>query len=119
VKYLRYLLTAAIAIALLTFALANRDPVLVRSLPDGLAAFTGWGLQLTMPLFVVFLGGVVVGLLIGFVWEWVREYKHRSAASVNSREVSRLERELAVMKDAAAVPPRDEVLALLERKKAG
>jgi hypothetical protein len=30
--------------------------------------------------------------------------------------VSRLERELAVMRDSASTPPKDEVLALLERK---
>jgi hypothetical protein len=38
-------------------------------------------------------------VLIGFVWEWLREMKHRTTASQKTREVSRLERELAVLKD--------------------
>ena len=118
-RFLRYLLLASLAVALLTVALANRDPVVVRALPEGIAAFAGWGLQAQVPLFVVILGGIVAGLLIGFVWEWVREYKHRATASTRTREVARLERELAVMKDAASTPPKDDVLALLERRKAG
>ena len=44
--------------------------------------------------------------------------KHRSAASTRSREVTRLQRELAVLKDSSSVPPKDEVLALLDRPKA-
>jgi lipopolysaccharide assembly protein A len=118
-RFIRYLLLASLTVVLLTVALANRDFVVVRALPEGLAAFTGWGFQARMPLFAVILGGIVAGLLIGFVWEWVREYKHRATATTRTREVARLERELAVMKDAASVPPKDDVLALLERRKAG
>jgi lipopolysaccharide assembly protein A len=55
-------------------------------------------------------------VLIGFVWEWFREAGHRATASQKSREVARLERELAVLKDATSVPPKDEVLALLEKR---
>jgi len=55
--------------------------------------------------------------LIGFVWEWFREMKHRSTASRKTREVARLERELAVMKDSQSVP-KDDILALLDKPKA-
>ena len=116
IRYLRYLFLAALALGLVTVAMANRAPVLVKALPDDLAAFTGLSWQMELPLFVVIFGGIIAGLLIGFVWEWFREMKHRSTASKKTREVARLERELAVMKDSTSVP-KDDVLALLNRPK--
>ncbi len=117
IRYLRYLFLAGVALVLLTVALANRAPVSVRLLPEDLAVLTGltWAAQL--PLFLVIFGGIVAGVLIGFVWEWFREMKHRSTASVKSREVARLERELAVLRDGTSLP-KDDVLALLEQPKA-
>lgn len=117
IRYLRYLFLAALGLCLLTVAMANRAPVLVKALPDDIAAFTGVAWQMELPLFLVIFGGIVAGLLIGFVWEWFRERKHRSTASQKSREVTRLERELAVMRDSASVP-KDDVLALLDKPKA-
>lgn len=117
IRSLRYLFLAALGLVLLTVALANRAPVTVRALPEDLAAFSGLHWQMELPLFAVIFGGIVAGLMIGFVWEWFREHKHRAAASQKAREVSRLERELAVMKDSQSVP-KDEVLALLDRPKA-
>jgi lipopolysaccharide assembly protein A len=116
IRALRYLFLAALAIVLITVALANRAAVTVRLLPDDLAALLGLNWQLELPLFLVIFGGIVAGLLIGFLWEWFREHKHRSTANARTRDVARLERELAVMRDAGSVPPKDEVLALLDRK---
>lgn len=117
IRFLRYLLLAIVGLGLLIVAMANRAPVTVSALPEDIAAFTGLTWQVELPLFVVIFGGIVAGLLIGFVWEWLREMKHRTTASRKTREVSRLERELAVMKDSASVP-RDDVLALLDKPKA-
>ena len=117
IRTLRYILLAVIAIVLLTIAMANRAPVTVRLLPDDLATFFGGSWALEMPLFLALLGGVVAGLLIGFVWEWVRESKHRTTASSKSRDVARLERELAVLRDTKP-DAEDDVIALLERKRA-
>lgn len=117
IRYLRYVFLAALGLCLLTVAMANRAPVTVKALPDDIAAFTGFSWQMDLPLFVVIFGGIIAGLLIGFVWEWFREMKHRTAASKKTREVARLERELAVMKDSHSVPT-DDVLALLDKPKA-
>lgn len=116
-RYLRYVVILATGLVLLMVALANRAPVTVRLLPGDLAAFAGIDWQVQVPLFIVMFGGIVAGLLIGFVWEWLREMKHRSAASTKSREVARLERELAVLRDQKATP-QDDVLALIDRPKA-
>lgn len=116
IRTLRYVFLVVLGLGLLTVAIANRAPVLVKALPDDLAALTGIHLQMELPLFAVIFGGIIAGLLIGFVWEWFRERKHRSTASKKSREVTRLERELAVMKDSTSVP-KDDILALLDRPK--
>ena len=115
-RYLRYLFLVALGICLLTVALANRPAVLIKALPDDLSALLGIGWQIELPLFLIIFASIVIGLLIGFVWEWFRETKIRSTASLKTREVSRLERELATMRDANSVPS-DDVLALLDRPK--
>jgi lipopolysaccharide assembly protein A len=116
IRYLRLILLALLGLSLLTVALANRAPVTLRLLPDDLAALTGLSWAMELPLFLVIFAGIIAGVLIGFVWEWFREYGHRATASQKSREVARLERELAVLKDSTSVPPQDDVLALLEKR---
>lgn len=119
IRTLRYLCLGLLAIALLTVALANRAPVTLRLLPEDVGAFLGLGGAIEMPLFLVIFGGIVAGLLIGFVWEWFREAKYRSNSSSKSRDVTRLERELAVLRD-TKTEPEDDVLALLDQpRKAG
>jgi putative membrane protein len=120
IRYLRYLVVAAVTLALLTVALANRGTVELRLLPEALAALTGFSFAMQVPLFLVLFGAIAIGIAVGFTWEWAREHKHRATASRSTREVKRLEREIAVMKDATSTP-RDEVLALLDAppRKAG
>jgi uncharacterized integral membrane protein len=116
IRYLRLLVIGLLALSLLTVALANRTPVQVRLLPDDLAALTGLTWAAEVPLFLVIFAGIVAGVLIGFVWEWLRETHIRSTASARAREVVRLERELAELRGAAGVAPKDDVLALLEKR---
>lgn len=119
IRVLRYILLGLLGVALVTMAMANRMPVTVKALPDDLAAFLGVSWRLEVPVFLVIFAGMVAGLAIGFVWEWFREHKHRVSASVKSRDVARLERELAMMRDAKG-EPQDDVLALLtDGRKAG
>ena len=118
IRYLRYVLLALLAIVLLTLALANRSAVTLRALPDDLAAFAGFGWQIDLPLYVVIFASILAGVLIGFVWEWFREHKYRAGMNNKTREVSKLERELAVMRDTKP-EQGDDVLALLDQRKAG
>lgn len=115
-RYLRYLVLAVIAILLIVMALANRDAVVINALPTDLAAFLGLNWQIQIPLFLVIFGGIVGGILIGFVWEWAREHKHRVVAKGATKQVSRLERELALMRDANSLP-QDDILAILDKPK--
>ncbi len=116
-RYLRLFLLFALAFGLVSVAMANRDLVAVHLLPDDLAALFGVTWALELPMFLIIFASIAVGLLIGFVWEWLREHKHRAAARTSGKAVGKLERELAAMRDARSLPA-DDVLALLEKPKA-
>ena len=117
-KYLRYALLGIVLILCVTVALANRDPVTLALWPDTMTAFLGFGYSVTLPLFAIVGGAAGLGLVFGLVWEWLREHRHRVEASVKGREVTRLERELAVLKDSTSTPAKDDILALLDQPKA-
>lgn len=112
-RYLRFAFLAILAVCLLIVALANREPVTLNVLPAELAGFTGWAPAVSLPLFIVIFGGIVAGVMIGFVWEWFREHKHRAEAANQRRERERLEREVDRLKPASE-KQTDDVLALLE-----
>lgn len=116
-RYIRYAFLASLGVVLITIALANRGAVTLTLMPAPLADLlqVNWTIQL--PLFVVIFGGIVAGLLIGFVWEWLREHKHRANAARKEREVHDLERKLKrEQRKAVESGQQDEVLALLEQK---
>lgn len=112
-RYLRYAFMATLAICLIGIALANRQDVNLTLLPEGIAGIVGVNQQVALPLFLVIFGSILVGLLLGFVWEWLREYKHRAEAATKGAEAARLERELTKVRRKTG-EGRDDVLALLE-----
>ena len=113
-RYIRYAILAAIAICLITVAIANRGAVTLSLLPEEVALLTGLPqLSITLPLFIVIFAGILAGLLLGFVWEWLREHKHRAEASAQRREKERLAQEMNKMKSTRPGAD-DDVLALLE-----
>jgi len=112
-RYIRYAFLVSLAIVLIVVATANRAEVTLNLLPETVAGLIGFGAQITLPLFVVIFGGIIAGVLIGFVWEWLREHKHRAEAARRTREVEMLERELRREKRLKN-EGRDDVLALLD-----
>jgi uncharacterized integral membrane protein len=112
-RAIKYLFLIVVAIALVILALANRDPVTLTLLPQELALWSGVDIAMELPLYLVILGGVVTGLLVGFVWEWLREHRHRSAARHNQREARKLEQQVQSLKGRRN-EGRDEILALVE-----
>ena len=113
-RFIRYVCLIAFAAVLIAVALANRGMVTLRLVPGELADVLGLGHSIDLPLFLVILGGVLVGLLVGFVWEWLREYADRAAAAQTARDMRRLEREVARLRG-EKYEGQDEVLALLDR----
>ena len=107
-RYIRYAFLGVLGIVLISVSLANRDFVTLRLMPDDLATLVGFNMAVSLPLFVVVLGGIVAGLIIGFVWEWMREFRIRREADVRKleREVSRLKQK--------ETQGRDDVLVILD-----
>ena len=87
----------------------------IRILPSELEGFLGGGMIFSIPIFVLFLCGVIFGLFVGFVWEWIREMKHRSASSRKSKELAKIENELSQLKRESG-QNEDEILLLLNNK---
>ncbi len=117
IRLLRLLFLVVLGVALLTIAFANRAPVTLTLLPEDMGLFLGWNPVVQLPLFLVIFGGIVAGLAIGFVWEWFREGKHRTAAVRHRRTAQDLEREVSRLRGSEG-KHKDEVLALLEGKPA-
>ena len=113
-RYIRFAFLALLAICLVTVAVANRQLVELKAMPEFLSALLGLSPTITLPLFIVIFLGIAVGLLIGFVWEWLREHKHRAEARAARREAGELQREVNRLK-ADKHEGEDEVLALLEQ----
>ncbi len=112
-RYIRYAFLAALAVCLITVALANRGAVTLQLLPEGLTGFLGFSWAITLPLFIIIFGAIIAGVLIGFVWEWLREHKHRAEAARARRSAAQLEREVKAIKTPES-KTGDDVLALLE-----
>ena len=114
-RYIRYAFLGALAVVLISVAMANRAPVELRLLPDELATPLGLAWSMEIPLFLVIFAAIVAGLFIGFVWEWLREHKHRAEVSRKKGEVRQLEREVSRLKGSGKSKEEDEVLALLDK----
>jgi len=112
-SYIRLAFLLVLGAVLISVSLANRDLVTLQLMPQDLGDLAGFNLAISLPLFVVVLGGIAAGLIIGFVWEWLREHKHRRDAGVKTREVRKLEREVTRLKDQKN-EGKDEVLAILD-----
>ena len=108
----------SVAVVMVVLAITNRDPVVINLLPADLALWLRMDLSVSLPLFLIIFGAITAGLVLGFVWEWLREHRHRADASRAKRDATRLSRELEALRDEArAKEGQDEILALLEDNK--
>lgn len=112
-RYIRYASIAVFGIALVLIALANRQMVSVQILPPELSGVAALNPTHQVPLFVVIFGGILAGLVIGFIWEWIREAKERAEATRMRRELAALRAEVKSLKGEKH-KDKDEVLALLD-----
>ena len=112
-RYLRYAFLISLACVLVIIAVANRTMTTLSILPTDLSHWFGVNWSINVPVFAVFIGGTFFGVLIGFVWEWLREYKHRAEVARKNREIRGLEAELRKLKG-EKYQNQDEVLAMIE-----
>ena len=100
-KLLAALILVPLAVVIIVFAVANRQPVTVSFDPfssDQPAA------SLTLPLFALVILLLVCGVLLGGMASWLRHGKWRRATRRLEREVDKLRTELDLHKHAAAAP---------------
>jgi len=112
-RYIKYAFLIIVTLVLVLMAMANRETVTLEVIPPDLAAWFDIQYAIELPLFLVILGGVVVGILLGFVWEWLREHRHRAEAKTQKRTAQALEREVKTLKGPAR-DSQDEILALVD-----
>lgn len=72
-RAIRLIFFVVLAIVLILVATANRAPITVGMMPQGIADFTGRDWTLTMPGFLALFLAMVFGVMIGLIWEWLRE----------------------------------------------
>lgn len=111
-RFIKLLLLAIILAGIVLVSVANRGLITVNLLPEPLVPYANIPTDLTLPLYVVLLAAVAVGMLIGYILEWLRERKHRREVGTTKREVSRLEREIENLRKKTG-EGQDDVLALL------
>ncbi len=113
-KYILYTFWGLVGICLILVGIANRDIVTVRAMPEMIASPFGISPDIELPLFMVIFAGVGLGLLIGFLWEWVREHRIRAESRAKSREVAELQRQIDRMTDEKH-KGKDDIIALLDK----
>ena len=109
-RTLKIIVLAVILLGIVLLALANRAPVTLHLLPEGLSRLLPVSVQL--PLFLVSLLSIATGMVLGYLLEWLREHKHRRRASEKAREAAKLNREVDRLRQQQG-KPEDEVLALI------
>ena len=113
-SYVKVVFLGILGIVLLTLCLANTAMVELKVLPRGLTGLFGYQERVYLPLFAVILLFTALGILIGFTWEWLREWRIRRTAEQRTREVRALERENRKLR--VEVGEEDDVIALIESR---
>jgi uncharacterized integral membrane protein len=97
-RVLKLLIAIPAALAIVLFAVANRQVVRVSFDPLSREAPVA---SLDVPLFMVVLAALAAGVLIGGIAAWLAQGHHRKAERQLKREVSRLSSETAALKAGA------------------
>ncbi|WP_108258807.1 LapA family protein [Mangrovicoccus ximenensis] len=115
-RYVKIAIAILIAIPLITIFYANRQTVELVILPETLERFVGLNAimgPISVPLWAVAIGFLALGLVLGFFWEWFREYKHRHEAAKGRQSKAELQAEVKKMK-ARENAGKDPVLVMVE-----
>ena len=87
VNFLKALILLPLAILVVLLAVANRGPVTLSLDPFSREAPE---IAVTLPLFAVIFGAVMLGVVIGGMAAWLAQGKHRRAERRYKREARRL-----------------------------
>ena len=93
-KIVSALILVPLAIALIVFAVANREIVTVSFDPFD-SAQPAWSLR--MPLFVLIFVFLIAGVLLGGFAAWLRQGRHRRASRALRSDLVGLRREIEIL----------------------
>lgn len=116
-RLVKILFLCLVAAGLVLLFFANNEPVTLHLLPDQIADALGVRNEYTISLFFVVVATLILGIVVGFVWEWLREYRYRSEMRTHKREASRLSNEVAQMKGKTS-DSQDDILAIVDNANA-
>ncbi len=105
-RILRWVIGLPIALIVIAFAVANRQ--WTRLSLDPFSSTTPF-LTIEMPLWVLFILGVFIGLLVGWGMCWLAQGRHRKLARERAREIARLQSDLELAKNPAPVSVSTEL----------
>jgi uncharacterized membrane protein YciS (DUF1049 family) len=94
-RFLKFLILAPVAVALVMFGVANRQ--LVTLIIDPISA-EATALKVTVPLFLFFFVTLAAGIIVGSMTTWLAQGKHRRAERHFKRECDKLSGECARLK---------------------
>jgi uncharacterized integral membrane protein len=89
-KILSFIILVPLAIVLVVFCVANREAISVSLDPIG----TLPQLAFQAPLFVLLIGSLILGLLLGGVGTWMTQSHYRAKSARRRREVENLKHEV-------------------------
>jgi uncharacterized integral membrane protein len=105
-KSISSLVTLLVIVIALCFALNNRQSATVSLWP--------FGIEMVAPLYLLSLGTLLVGILLGVTFGWALHVPHRAEARRLRRDIAGLRDKIEDMRHAAG-PRGDENRALLAR----
>ncbi len=109
-KIVTALVLVPLAIALIVFAVANREIVTVSLDPFDPAQPA---LSVRMPLFVLIFVFLIAGVVLGGFAAWLRQGRHRRASRALRSDLAGLRREVEILNSRLEAPPesRDRDIA--------
>ena len=114
-KFLAALIWIPVALLVLLFAVTNRQPVVISLDPF---SAENPALSVQGPLFLMLMGALMVGIILGGLTDWLRQSPLRREARHSRAKVRELEQELARLR-AHNAPPQsslvDNAVAALPR----
>ena len=109
-KLWRYIFGVFLLTLCTLFALANDDMVMV-SLPNILS--TASGKSMYLPIYLLTSLAIFVGVIIGAMIEYLRNFKMRKVFNENNKKLLKIEKELQKSKD-KLLTEEEKILNLLD-----
>jgi len=101
VKYFSWIVTVPLTLVAVVFAVTNRAGVTLNLWP--------FGITIEAPLFILVLGSVFIGVLVGGTIAWLSAGATRRRAREAQRRAANLERELAQLRRQQQNPHADGI----------